>query len=260
MQEKNSLVVAFVADFRYLYKNFPRIFKELREVGKYNGEILIITSFLTPTFLIKEINKSNKVSVLKFKKLKFSRYAEKSLKNLNSSPNRHLLRRFQWYKLYLFHEKLKKWKYIFYLDINMNIHSDINAILNIKPENNLLARADGYPNYEWLLESQFDTKHPKIENLRSNFNLNLNNYFQTGLLFFDTQIIQKNTLKQIIEIVEKYPLSITNEQGILNLYFIFINNKYEQLIQEIDERLSYYYWLLPDKEVIISKAKSIKNK
>ena len=64
-------VVCFVADFRYLIKNFSRIYKELREIGKYQGDILIITSLLTPTFLIKEIRKKNNVKIFRFRKVRF---------------------------------------------------------------------------------------------------------------------------------------------------------------------------------------------
>ena len=44
-------------------------------------------------------------------------------------------------------------------------------------------------------------------------------------MYFDTNIIDDSTFEKIISIVEKYPISITNEQGILNLYFLFINKK-----------------------------------
>ena len=43
------------------------------------------------------------------RKIKFTKDAEKSLKNLNtgSQPNRHLNKRFQWHKINLFDSKIK---------------------------------------------------------------------------------------------------------------------------------------------------------
>ena len=59
MNDSSKIAVCFVADFKYLFKNFTRIHQELREIGKYEGEILIITNLLTPTFLIKKIRRKN---------------------------------------------------------------------------------------------------------------------------------------------------------------------------------------------------------
>ena len=39
----NSTAICLVANFKYLYKNFPRIYVQLRNIGKYNGEILRLT-------------------------------------------------------------------------------------------------------------------------------------------------------------------------------------------------------------------------
>jgi hypothetical protein len=63
-----------------------------------------------------------------------------------------------------------------------------------------------------------------------------------------------------MHLIKKYPFSITNEQGILNLYFIFIKKQYEELIDVIDNKISYFYWKLENKEVIITKALTTKNK
>ena len=136
----------------------------------------------------------------------------------------------------------------------MNIHHDINKILEIKPQNELFARADAYPNYDWKLSSQFDQSNRLYDKLRSKYDLEINNYFQTGLMYFDTEIISNTTMKKIISLLNEFPISITNEQGLLNLYFIFIKNQYKHLVEEVDGKLSYYYWNSKDKNVIITKS------
>ncbi len=252
--------VCFVADFRYLYKNFKRINNELRTKGNYKGEILIITSIFAPTFLIKDIRKFKNVKILRFKKIKFSKSTERSLKNLNIKENRHINKNFQWNKIHLFNKKIKNWKYIFYFDINMNIHNDINPIINIRPDKKIFARADGFPNYEWKLSSQFDVSQEIYTKLSDIYNLERTDYFQTGLMYFDTNIVEESTFDEIISLVEKYPISITNEQGILNLYFLFIDQKYEELETYVDGKLSYFYWRLDDTEAIITKSLIKQNK
>ena len=52
-------VIAVVSDFKFLNKNFNNLFYQLRGNGKYSGELLIITSKLTPTFLIRSIRKKH---------------------------------------------------------------------------------------------------------------------------------------------------------------------------------------------------------
>lgn len=259
MKTESKTVICFVGNFKYLYKNFSRIFNELTINGNYKGDILIITSLFAPTILIKETRGKN-VHILRFKKIKFNKKAEYLLSNLSKKPNRHVTKNFQWHKLYLFHEKLKKWKYVFYLDINMTIHHDINELLNIKPSNKLLAREDGYPEFKWKLKNQFDSNQALYKKLSKNYNLENQKYFQTGLMFFDTSIIKSQTLDEIISLVNKYPISVTNEQGILNLYFMYEKNIYENLIHELGGKITYFYWKLLNKEVMITKANTVQLK
>ena len=153
--------VAVVSNFKFLNSYFDNLYYQIRSIGNYQGEILIITSKLTPTFLIKSIRKKNNVKIIRFKKINFDRESENELNNLEtfSDPNRNKTKKFQWHKLHLFDEYMKNWDYIFYLDINMNIHYDINKILDIHPKNCFMARADTYPNYDRELKSQFDQTH-----------------------------------------------------------------------------------------------------
>jgi len=49
--------IAVVSDFKFLKNNFNNIYSQLRNIGKYQGEILVITTKLCPTFVIKSIRK-----------------------------------------------------------------------------------------------------------------------------------------------------------------------------------------------------------
>jgi len=258
---KKDLAVCVVADFKYLYRYFYSFKKDLRLNGNYFGEILIITSLFSPTFLLPSTFGS-KVKVLRKKKIKLSR---STIDILNSNdtkgqPNRNINKKFQWHKINLFDTSVKNWNYIFYLDINMKIHNDISDILSIKPKKKILARADSYPEYKNNLSSQFDKNTKSYTKLKEEYDLTINNYFQTGLLYFDTNIVNTRTKERLIELSEEYPCTITNEQAICNLYFIFEENLYEELVAEINDKISYFYWMLPDKKVIITKQNRIQYK
>jgi hypothetical protein len=251
---KKALVI--VSNFRFLKKYFNKTFSDIRKIGNYTGEIIVITNPLCPTFLITSLRKKNNIKVIRFRKIRFTNSANNILKNLNtgSELNRHLKKQFQWHKIHLFDEKLKAWKFIFYLDINMNIHSDINHILEIPVKNNLLARADAFPDYNRTLSTQFDTTNTIYKSLEVKYDLERKNYFQTGIMYFDTSIIGPKTKNEIIALVEEYPISITNEQGILNLYFYLEKNLYRELPDEVNGYTTYFYWKIKNRKVIISKA------
>ena len=46
----------------------------------------------------------------------------------------------------------------------------------------------------------------------------------------------------------------------MNLYFIFVKNTYEDLPVHTNDGLVYYYWLLEDKKIYITKQNRTKNK
>ena len=208
MSNSNSTAIALVANFKFLKNNFDRIYTQIREVGMYKGDIILITTYFCPTFFFKSIRNDNQVKVIRFNKIRFNNKTESILKKLDTypDPNRHVTKNFQWHKINLFTTKLKKWKYIFYLDINMHIHCDINPILKLVPKEKFMARADSYPKYDKTLESQFKKKNPYFINLENQYNLKVSNYFQTGVIFFDTKIVNKKTKSDIISLVEKFPI------------------------------------------------------
>jgi hypothetical protein len=256
-----NLAVCVVGNFKYLYKYFSKFKKDIRVKGKYSGEIVIVTSIWCPTFLLISIYGKD-VTVLRFKKIKFSQKTNETLNNnsSNGEPNRNKHKSFQWHKLHLFDKKLKDWNYIFYLDLKSFIHGDITELLNFTSENTLFARSDTYPEYKNQLSSQFDDNSSSFSSLADEYDLGIKDYFQTCLLFYNTNIINSNTKKDLIFLAEKYPCTITNEQAICNLYFIFEKNQYKELPHEIGESLTFYYWMVDDKEVLITKQDRTKYK
>jgi hypothetical protein len=140
--------------------------------------------------------------------------------------------------MYLFDKFFKKWDYILYLDCGISIFSDITPILNERTENMLVAHSDAYPMYVWKLHSQFENNNPIFNKLNNQFNLN-NDYFQTTMLFYHTNIIQEDTFNNLIELMIKYPISRTNEQGIIALYFTIIKPCFKQL--KINNENTYFY-------------------
>jgi hypothetical protein len=147
------------------------------------------------------------------------------------------------HKINVFDMFFKQWKYIYYLDCGATIFSDIYQILNLRKEDTLLAHSDAYPSYTWRLHDQFDkTKTKYFDKLQHNFNLNID-YFQATTLLFDTSIIDKNTVDDLYKLMIEYPICITNEQGIMALYFTNIKPRWQQIPIKNDNTYLYDFMI-----------------
>ena len=58
-------------------------------------------------------------------------------------------------------------------------------------------------------------------------------------MLFDTNIIEDNTFMEIMDLVNKYPKGITNDQAYLALYFTIIKPCWEQI--KIKNNNTYFY-------------------
>ena len=114
-------------------------------------------------------------------------------------------------------------------------------MINLRLENTLLAHSDSYPNYKRNLINSFDLNiQPFSNNLIKRFGKGLFvDYFQTGILLFDTKLIEENTQQELINLAEEFPITNTNEQAIIALYFILIKPRWKQ-IQLEGEKMKYY--------------------
>ena len=57
----------------------------------------------------------------------------------------------------------------------------------------------------------------------------------------------------LIKLSEEFPLSSTNEQGIMNLHFGFVENNYQELDINVGEYKTYFYWMIKGEKIIITK-------
>ena len=65
----------------------------------------------------------------------------------------------------------------------------------------------------------------------------------------------------IVEISSEVDLPIDKfKTDIMNLYFIYLKNLYEDLPVHTTDGLVYYYWLIENQKIYITKQNTIKNK
>jgi len=253
-----KLCAVFVCNKEFFNK-FIYSCNQLITNGKYNGDIcLVIGDDLSgnKNLLNNEFILSNNIIIKHFPNIYFPNKFVEINNKISSGDGRNKTKKFQWHKLHLFNIFFKQWDYIFYLDCGMNIFSDISPIINTNSENTLLAHSDAYPKYEWKLHNQFD-KNSKdyFTKLNTKYNLDVD-YFQTGIMLYDTNIIEEDTFDNLLNLSIEYPISITNEQGIVALYFTNIKPLWKQ-IKTRNENTYFYDFSRrnPEGEYIMVKNK-----
>jgi len=246
MQKKTSCIV-FVCDKNYFNK-FLTTCNQLLTNGQYKGDIcLVIGDDLNNDKLLdNELITKNNIIIKYFPNIFFPPEFV-AVNNKISSNGSNLTKKFQWHKLHLFNTFFKRWNFIFYIDCGITIFSDISPILDEAKENKLLAHSDAYPTYVWKLHVQFDkTNNDFFPKLNNRYNLNID-YFQTTMMLYDTNIIADTTFDDLYSLTLEYPISRTNDQGIISLYFSSINPLFEQ-IKTHNENIHFYDYLTRDKK------------
>lgn len=181
-----------------------------------------------------------KVKIQYFPDIKFSDNFNNKFNTLHRThwTEKFLTKKFQYHKFNIFNQYFKQWKFILYIDSGATIFSSIDRMFNARRDDKFCAHSDGYPNNPWFLKRQFDDTDSLFSELANTYNLEID-YPQTTIKLFDTNLIEENTFNEIYDLAEKWPISLTNDQGILALYFTAIKNKWEQ-IQLGDEDYWYY--------------------
>ena len=237
-----SICVVFTCNKTY-FKWFLFTCKQLIENGKYTGEIcLVIGDDLQNDELLKdEFIQTNKIIIKYFPNINITDEFLKVNRNIEAHLQSNLTKQFQWHKLHIFTTYFKQWNYIFYIDCGTHIFSDITPMLTAAKRNKLLAHSDGYPTYERKLSGQFDKNFTELySKLEEKFNLNID-FFQTTIMLYDTNLIEENTFDDLYKLMLEYPISKTNDQGIIALYFTCIVPVFEQIQIKNDETYFYDY-------------------
>ena len=224
-----STCVVFVCNKSYFDK-FVDTCSLLVTNGRYSGDICLVIGddLLNDPLLDHPIIKKTNTYIKHFPDINFPQSWIDVNTSLTTTDGRNLTKKFQWHKLHLFNTWFRKWEFIMYIDCGMTIFSDISPILNEKKHGKILAHSDAFPVYVWKLGCQIEQMDPYYSNMKSNYNLDID-YFQTGILLLDTGIIQDDTFDKLYALSLEYPISRTNEQGILALYFTNIVPIWEQI-------------------------------
>jgi hypothetical protein len=229
-------------------------------VGKFEGPIFLLAADdlkASPLLWQSPLIQSGRVSpIVDLPDLYFPPEFMEKWRNINREP--HWTRKIiQFNKFYLFHMRFKQYDYVLYLDCGIHVLAPVAPMLAEAEPGTLLAHSDAYPDYKWTLDSQFDKTKPEFLELVRNYGQGGGlwmDYFQTTMMLFSTQIIHDDTLNDLYQLALKYPISITNDQGIIALYFTCIIPVFRQLRIYNGEIHLYDYMFRETKNYIMVKS------
>jgi len=159
---------------------------------------------------------------------------------------------FQYMKFFVMDQYFKKWDYVFYIDSGAKILKSLNRFkINCKPENCFYAHSDAYPIYEWKLKRQFcldidDNISLKLLDRYKNLDCD---YFQTTIFIYDTKILNENYVQKMIELMNLYPISYRNDQGIFNLFILCEKNLWKQIPTKDNQGFLYDFMVRPEYSI-----------
>jgi lipopolysaccharide biosynthesis glycosyltransferase len=229
---------------------------QIRTRGEYSGDIVLcLDEYITNEHITKlELYKEQYNLILKqFPNINISKYIHTLSNSKNDWGYPAQCKLFTIQKFYLFDIYFKNWDKVLYIDSGMSIYNDINRILSLDCSGSLLAHSNCYPDkyFNWNLHHQFNLNNePEIvKKLYENFDMNITDNFQSGILLYDTKIIENNTLETLIDLMNTYPISKGPDQGYLNLYFICMKNVWKPMpimdkkgfLYDYHERFDYKY-------------------
>lgn len=222
IQFRMSTAVVLVSDSQYFPKALITI-HELRTIGKWQGDIVLIGVDFTPESAILEqynlqVVHFNRISVTGF----LSALREKPF-TIPTHDGREFTKITQWEKLHVFDEWFReRYQRIIYIDAGSRIFNPIDPILALDWEYKFLSPDDGCDGHRKYFRHQLEmTKRPEaIGELESLYPGILDStYFLNCIWIYDTRLnIQKEWFTNIIE---KYPIWRTNEMGVMNVVLTF---------------------------------------
>ena len=191
-----------------------------RLIGKYTGDIVVLCDSELPHEFLEEAEQFD-VRVKRCDPIPIEPILSKIREHpFTYTDGRELTKQIQWQKLNIFDMYFKQWDKIFYMDAGMYVMGDINIFFDLIRPGIVLAHCDDFPEYSANLAGQFDClSQPDVfKELSENYRLD-RQCFQTGILLFESSMLGPTTVGEIMDLAYRYPISRTNEQGILNLYF-----------------------------------------
>jgi len=230
-----STVFVTLSDASYAPKA-RRTIRELQVHGKWKGDIVWIAVDFTPE-PIQGVN-VYKTTHLNTDTL-VEQFKEHPLKPM--SDNRHLGKLYQWDKLQVFKPYFKEWDRVVFLDAGLRVFDDVQPLLDLPWKDKFLAPDDSDP-YDngSRFRCQLDLEaNPEVTSaLLKDFPETILDaqYFLNCMFLFDTSLLERVSFEELECAMNKYPICMCNEMGILNLIFNYSLHVWTPFPQRVGDK------------------------
>jgi len=216
-----SWVLVLLANEPYI-ERAKKTITECRFIGDWQDDIVLMVprSLISNSGLVRFASERN-VQLFELPAHNCDAIINVWMKNKGNRNYDYMMSRtFIFMKFYIFDVFFKKWDVVFAMDAGMHVFNRLHIFKEVcQPDNIIYAHSDAYPTYVWRLRGQFS-----FEMLDTSSQLSLSkysldiDYFQSGVLIYDTRIIEAKTVDGLFRLAEQFP-SARGDQAILNLYF-----------------------------------------
>jgi hypothetical protein len=215
-----STVFVTLSDAGYFPKASYTI-RELQGNGQWTGDIVLIAVEFDPIPM-------EGVTVLRTAHID----TDNLMKKLRANPirpmpdNRHFGKLYQWDKLQVFKEYFRKWERVVFLDAGIRIFHSIQPLLDLEWRGKFLAPDDSQPydnGSRFKCQLDLDANPDVTADLFSEYQISIldERYFINCMFVYDTSLLDRISFDQLECSMNRYPISICNEMGILNLIFAY---------------------------------------
>ena len=213
----SSNCVVLVSNRRYLHRCMETVW-QLRLFGRYFGRVVVIVGDDLGGRLRRAAGAFLGVRFVQFRELELSNH-QKAIEGGAGLGGKELKKLFQYHKFWVFSEYFQCFDKVLYLDAGLRVMHPISDVLALDCSQKIIAHSDAYPRFETTLRDQFNlVDFPHLEEELERQVPMASDYFQTSMMLFDPSIGKSGAFSKLVGLLELFPNSKTNDQGIINLW------------------------------------------
>jgi hypothetical protein len=230
-----STVFVTLCDQSY-YPKACRTIRELQTDGQWTGDIVLIAVDFAPMDL------PDGVLVWTVSHLDTTHLVEQ-LRTYPIRPmddNRHFGKLYQWDKFYVFHSCFRRWNRVVFLDAGLRVFDTVQPLLDLPWKGRFLAPDDSDPydnGNRFRCQVDLNGKPDAVERWLDTYSKTLDErYFLNCIFVYDTDLLARITMDDMVKMMNDFPFCMCNEMGILNMVFTFQLQVWEPFPQRVGNK------------------------
>jgi hypothetical protein len=236
---------ALVTDVAY-FPRAVRTIEDLRSAGGWSGEVVLLSVGFRPP---DEVLDTHRVTCREVAHVPtdglVAALRERPIRPM--PDGRHFGKLAQWDKLQVFDPWMQRWDRVVYLDAGLRVFDRVDPLLSIDWRGKLTAPDDALPGdngKRFRCQLDLDANPTVRDRLLADFGAWILDarYFLNCLWVLDTRLIDRCSRAELEEGMNRYPISLTNEMGIMNLCFHFRHRVWQPLPERAEHGKHIFGW------------------